>query len=63
MSNLKNSERFHLTDKFNDTSRCLDDIFNIDNPEIAEHSPDKYQRELQLNKANISDKKLLSWSL
>ena len=43
-------------DKFNDTSRYLDDIFTIDNPEFAEHIPDIYPRELQLNKANTSDK-------
>ena len=45
-----------LIDKFNDTSRYLDDIFTIDNPEFAEHIPDIYPRELQLNKANTSDK-------
>ena len=45
-----------LIDKFNDTSRYLDDIFTIDNPTFAEHIPDIYPRELQLNKANTSDK-------
>ena len=49
MSNLKKSKRFDLIDKFNDTSRYLDDIFTIDNPEFAEHIPDIYPRELQLN--------------
>ena len=49
-------QRFDLIDKFNDISRYLDDIFTIDNPEIVEHIPDIYPRELQLNKANISDK-------
>ena len=56
MSNLQKSKRFDLIDKFNYTSRCLDDIFIIDYPEFAEHIPDIYQRELQLNKANTSDK-------
>ena len=56
MSNLQKSKRFDLIDKFNDTSRYLDDIFTIDNPAFAEHIPDIYQRELQLNKANTSDK-------
>ena len=32
MSNLQKSKRFDLIDKFNDTSRYLDDIFTIDNP-------------------------------
>ena len=41
---------------FNDTSRYLDDIFNLDNPEFEKHISDIYQTELQLNKANTSDK-------
>ena len=41
---------------FNDTSRYLDDIFNCDNPEFEKHIPDLYPAELQLNKANTSDK-------
>ena len=61
MSNLQKSKRFDLIDKFNDTSRYLDDIFTIDNPEFAEHIPDIYPRELQLNKANTSDKET-SWT-
>ena len=56
ISNLQKSKRFDLIDKFNDTSRYLDDIFIIDNPAFAKHIPDIYPRELQLNKANTSDK-------
>ena len=56
MSNLQKSKRFDLIDKFKDTSRYLDDIFTIDNPTFAEHIPEIYPRELQLNKANTSDK-------
>ena len=55
MSNLQKSKRFDLINKFNDTSRYLDDIFAIDNPEFAEHIPDIYPRKLLLNKANTSD--------
>ena len=33
MSNLQKSKRFDLIDKFKDTSRYLDDIFTINNPE------------------------------
>ena len=58
MSNLQKSKRFDLIDKFNDTSRYLDDTFTIDNPAFAEHLPDIYPRELQLNKANASDKNI-----
>ena len=56
MSNPQKSKWFDLIDKCNDTSLYLDDIFTIDNPEFAEHIPDIYPRELQLNKANTSDK-------
>ena len=56
MSNLQKTKRFDLTDKFNDTSRYLDDIFTIDNSEFAEYTPDVYQKALQLNKVNTSDK-------
>ena len=48
MSNLQQSKRFGLIDKFNDTSRYLDDIFTIDNPTFAEHISDIYPRELHL---------------
>ena len=34
MSQLNKSKRYNLIDMFNDTSRYLDDIFTIDNPEF-----------------------------
>ena len=55
MGNIQKSKRLDLVDKFNDTSRYLDNIFTIDNPQFAEHIPDTYPREHQLNKANTSD--------
>ena len=58
MSNLKKSKRFDLIDKFNNTSRFLDDMFTIYNPEFVEHIPDIYPREIQLNKANTWDKEI-----
>ena len=42
MSNLQKSKRFDLIDKFNDSSRYLDDIFTIDNPAFAEQILDIY---------------------
>ena len=65
MSNIQKSKRFDLIDKFNNTSRYLDDIFAIDNPAFAEHIPDIYQRELKLNKAHTSDKEtsFLDWNI
>ena len=49
MSDLHKSKRFDLIDMFNDTSRCLDDVFTIDNPEFEKYIPDIYPAELQLN--------------
>ena len=48
MSNPQKSKRFDLVDKFNNTSRYLDDIFAIDNPAFAEHIPDIYPREISI---------------
>ena len=56
MSDLQKSKRHDIIDMFNDTSRYLDDIFTIDNPEFEKYIPDIYPAELQLNKANTSDK-------
>ena len=56
MSDLHKSKRHDLIDMFNDTSRYLDDIFIIDNPEFEKYIPDIYPAEFQLNKANTSDK-------
>ena len=56
MSNLHKSKRHDLIDMFNDTSRYLDDLFTIDNPEFEKHIPDIYPTELQLNKTNTSNK-------
>ena len=56
MSNLYKSKRYDLIDMFNNTSRYLDEIFTIDNPEFEKHIPNIYPTELQLNNANTSDK-------
>ena len=56
MSDLRKSKRHDLIGMFNDTSRYFDDMFTIDNPELEKYIPDIYPAELQLNKANISDK-------
>ena len=56
LSDLHKSKRHDLIDMFNDTSRYLDDIFTIDNPEFEKYFPGIYPAELQLNKSNTSDK-------
>ena len=55
MSDIHKSKRHDLINMFHDTSRYLDDIFTIDNPEF-EKNPDIYPAELQSNKANTPDK-------
>ena len=57
MSSIHKSKQYVLIDMFKDTSRYLDNIFTIDNPEFEKHIPYIYQMELQLNKANTSNKK------
>ena len=56
ISELHKSMRHDLMDMFNDTSRYLYIIFTIDNPEFKKFISDTYPAELQLNKANASDK-------
>ena len=58
MSNLHKSKRYDLIDMFNDTSRYLDDLFTIYNPEFEKYIPDihVFPTKLHLNKANTSDK-------
>ena len=65
MSNIHKSKKLGLVDKFNDTSRYLDDILIIDNPEFEQHISDIYPVELQLNKANTFDKETpsLDWNI
>ena len=62
MSNLQTSKLYEFIDMLNDISRDLDDIFTIDNPEFEKHMPYMYiyPTELQLNKANTSDKGFFS---
>ena len=48
--------KYELKDIFNDTSRYLDDLFTIDNPEFEKHIPNIYPAELQVNKANTAEK-------
>ena len=56
MSNLHKSKQYGLIYMFNDTSRYPDDIFTINHPEFEKHVLHIYPTELQLNKANTSDK-------
>ena len=56
ISDLQMSKRFYLIDMFNDTFRYISDSFTIDNPEFEKYISDINPAELQLNKANTSDK-------
>ena len=46
---------------FNDNSRYPENIFTIDNPKFDQHILDVYWTELQLNKANTSEKATFIW--
>ena len=50
--NLLKSKKFDLVDILSDTSRYLDDILTIDNPDFEQHISDIYLAELHLNNAN-----------
>ena len=39
-NHIHKSKCYDLIDMFNDTSRYLDDIFNIDKPEFEKYIPD-----------------------
>ena len=51
----KNDSNEDIITAFNDTSRYLDDICNIDNVVFSNMVKDIYPKELQLNKANTSE--------
>lgn len=55
MLSLSPDTQAEVISAFNDTSRYLDDILNIDNPFFAPMVDTIYPKELQLNKANNSD--------
>ena len=56
MTSLNKTTQVNIIDAFNDTSRYLDDILNIDNPYFDDFVKTIYPKELTLNKANSSDK-------
>ena len=58
MSDLHKCKRQDLIDMFKDTSRYLADIFTIHNPEFEKYNLDIYPAELELKKANTSDKEI-----
>ena len=51
----KSNNNDELIETFNNTSRYLDDILNLDNPYFANHIADIYPPELELNKANYTE--------
>ena len=55
MLSLNPKTQANVIKAFNDTSRYLDDIFNVDNPFFESMIPAIYPKELKLNKANNSD--------
>ena len=55
MLSLDRENQANVISAFNDTSRYLDDIFNMDNPYFDSMFSSIYPKELKLNKANASD--------
>ena len=55
MLSLKPITQADIISAFNDTSRYLDDIFNMDNPYFENIFSSIYPKELKLNKTNTSD--------
>ena len=56
LSNIHQSDKKDLIEKFTDTSLYLDDIFTIHTLQFEKYISDTYTTEMQLNKANTSDK-------
>ena len=54
MLNLSKSNQIDLIQKFNRTSRYIDDILNLDNPCFEKYIDKIYPKELILNKTNVS---------
>ena len=59
MTSLSGENQADIIEKFNSTSRYLDDLLNVDNPYFDGMVSQIYPPELQLNKANTSDTKAL----
>ena len=55
MMSLSGDKQADVIDAFNTTSRCLDDILNINNVYFDNMVSQIYPSEPQLNKANASD--------
>ena len=55
MMSLSGDKQADNVDAFNNTSRYLDDILNIDNVYFYNIASQIYPSELQLNKTNFSD--------
>ena len=59
MTSLSGENQADIIEKFNSTSRYLDDLLNVENPYFEGMVSQIYPPELQLNKANTSDTKAL----
>ena len=55
MLSLSDNNQTDIIEAFNSTSRCLDDLLNIENPYFEQMVGQIYPNELQLKKANFSD--------
>ena len=63
MLSLSDNNQTDIIEAFNSTSRYLDDLLNIDNPNLKKMVGRIFPNELQLNKANSSNTELRFWTL
>ena len=61
MTSLSGDNQADIIEAFNSTSRCLDDLLNIDNSYFEGMVNQIYPLELQLNKAITSDTDAPFW--
>ena len=60
---LLDNNQTDIIEALNSTSRYLDDLLNVDNPNFEHMVGQIYHTELQVNKANSSDTEALFWDL
>ena len=62
MLSLSDNNQSDIIEAFKSTSRYLDDLLNIDNPDLEQSVGQIYPTELHLNKANSSDTEAPFWT-
>ena len=61
MLSLSNDNKYEVIEAFDSTSRCLDDLLNIDNTFFDSMVNHIYPLQLRLNTTDVSDTEALVW--